>query len=492
MPGALDPRTPVLVGVAAVDADGAGLVDPVTPEALMVAAARAAAADAGAPDLLRRVGWVAVPEGSVPSDDPGRTVAATVGAPARTSLVHVGVTQHEPVALALARIAAGDLDAALVVGGETRASRARVGRAGGEFPVPPNGAPDEPLRPTGELMAQPEIDAGMWSAVEHYACIDAALGHAEGRSTSELLDDIAALWARFEEVAVHNPVAAFAGTRGVDGLRAPGPGNRLLAHPYAKWHSTQWTVDQAGALLLCSVATARAAGVAEDRWIFPRASLSSSFGLSLGRRAQIWRWPTMEVLGRAATEHLGRGPSDWDVLDLYSCFPAAVRVQQRELGLDPSGTPTVTGGMAFAGGPFNNYTYLSTAAVVDRLRDADGADPLGAVTTVSGLLTRGALAVWSTVPGDGLLLADVGAAAAAATATCPLTGEATGTASVAAATVTADPDGSPSGAFVLADLPDGTRWVGTSSDEGLWDAVTTTGLVGSAVEVDGRTCRPVG
>ena len=54
----LDPRTPVLVGVAAVDAASAGLADPVTPEALMIAAARAAAADAGAPDLLRRVGWV--------------------------------------------------------------------------------------------------------------------------------------------------------------------------------------------------------------------------------------------------------------------------------------------------------------------------------------------------------------------------------------------------------------------------------------------------
>jgi acetyl-CoA C-acetyltransferase len=470
----LDPRTPVLVGVAAVDAASAGLADPVMPEALMIAAARAAAADAGAPDLLRRVGWVAVPEGSEPVDDPGRTVADALGAPARTALVHVGVTQHAPVHLALERIRSGQLDAALVVGGESRASRSRVRKAGGEFPVPPAGTPDEPLRTGAELMAQPEIDAGMWAAVEHYACIEAALTHAEGRTPAETASQVDALWQRFEDVARANPLAAFVGNRNGD----------LLAHPYAKWHSTQWNVDQAGALLLCSAEAARAAGVPEDRWVFPRASLSCSLGLSLSRRADLHRWPTMGVLGQTAAGHLGRPPAEWDAIDLYSCFPAAVRVQQRELGLDPAGTPTVTGGMAFAGGPFNNYTYMSTAAVAAGLRASDGPDPLGAVTTVSGLLTRGALAVWSTRPGD-LLLDDVGAAAEDATATCPVTGDHHGPATVATATAT------PFRTYVLADLADGTRWVGTTEDPALNALVTGTeqGPVGVQVALDGATCR---
>ena len=470
----LDPRTPVLVGVAAVDAASAGLADPVTPEALMVAAARAAAADAGAPDLLRRVGWVAVPEGSEPIDDPARTVADALCAPARTALVHVGVTQHAPVHLALERIRSGQLDVALVVGGESRASRSRVRRAGGEFPTPPTGTPDEPLRTDAELMAQPEIDAGMWSAVEHYACIEAALTHAEGRTPAQTAAQVDELWTRFEAVARTNPLAAFVDNRNGD----------LLAHPYAKWHSTQWNVDQAAALLLCSVETARAAGVPEDRWVFPRASLSCSLGLSLSRRADLHRWPTMQVLGQTAAAHLGRPPSEWDAVDLYSCFPAAVRVQQRELGLDPDGTPTVTGGMAFAGGPFNNYTYLSTAAVVDALRSSVSPDPLGAVTTVSGLLTRGALAVWSSQPGE-LLLDDVGAAAEAATATCPVTGDHCGPATVATATAT------PFRTYVLADLADGTRWVGTTEDPALNELVRDpgSGPVGAALQVDGASCQ---
>ena len=67
----------------------------------------------------------------------------------------------------------------------------------------------------------------------------------------------------------------------------------------------------------------------------------------------------MAVLGRAAEARIGRPLRDLELAEVYSCFPAAVRVQQRELGLDLSGTPTVTGGMAFAGGPFNHFVLLS-------------------------------------------------------------------------------------------------------------------------------------
>ncbi len=104
----------------------------------------------------------------------------------------------------------------------------------------------------------------------------------------------------------------------------------------------------------------------------------------------------MEVLGRAAAARIGRPVAEVDRLELYSCFPAAVRVQQRALGLDPVGTPTVTGGMAFAGGPFNNFVLQSTAAMAHVLRDEPGA--LGAVTTVSGLLTKPGIGVWSATP----------------------------------------------------------------------------------------------
>lgn len=52
-----------------------------------------------------------------------------------------------------------------------------------------------------------------------------------------------------------------------------------------------------------------------------------------------------------------------DLLDLYSCFPSAVQVAQRELGLsqDDPRPLTVTGGLPFNGGPFNNYVMHAIA-----------------------------------------------------------------------------------------------------------------------------------
>jgi acetyl-CoA C-acetyltransferase len=166
----------------------------------------------------------------------------------------------------------------------------------------------------------------------------------------------------------------------------------------------------------------------------------------------------------------------------------AVRVQQRELGLDPARVLTVTGGMTFAGGPFNNFTYQATAAVVQRLR-ADP-DALGAVTTVSGLLTKPGLAVWgATPPEEPALVADFAAEAAAATAVREVTGTASGPARVASSTVAFEGD-DPVRVLVIADLPDGRRWVGVSHHPELRDRGLGEGLVGADVMVAGRECGP--
>ncbi len=489
---AVDPRTPVLVGVGTAQRNPSGSgepEEPIEPVDLMVEATLAALGDAGVAGLVDRVGSVAVPVGNWSYADPGRLVADRVGAAGATSvLVEIGVPQSTPIRVAAARIARGELDAALVVGGEAKATQLRRSRAG----LPPvetdqgQVEPDERWSPRGELMAQPEIDAGIWQPVEQYACIDNALRHAEGIDVAAHLDEIATLWQRFNRVAADFPDAAFPEPRDAAFLREPGPGNRPLAFPYAKWHSTQWAVDQAGALVLCSAALARELRVPVDRWVFPRVLVESSFGVSLTRRAELHRWPAMRVLADAAASHLRHPLTRIDHVELYSCFPAAVRVQQRELGLPLDGTPTVMGGMAFAGGPFNNFSYQSTAAIVGRLRDAPGTT--GLVTTVSGLLTKPGLAVWSTEPGRGALLADLGDLAADATATREVTGDHHGPATVATYTVTYA-DSEPSSAFVIADLDDGRRWIGTSQDPQLVRRGVGDGLIGATVQLDGGTCR---
>jgi acetyl-CoA C-acetyltransferase len=462
---------------------------------LMASACRSAADDAtgsesSARSLLSAVDRVSVPQGTFRYPDPARLVATHIGArEARSHLGELGVPQQTLVTSALQALAAGDSEVALVVGGEARAWARRAereGRAAVETPQP-GAAPDVVETREPDFVAQPEIDAGLMVPVQQYAMIENALRHAEGHSIAEHRDEVSALWARFNEVAGTNPRAAFPEARSASSMRDPGPGNFPLAFPYNKWHASQWTVDQAAALLLCTADAARRFGVPTDRWVFPLVGLDAGHAVALSARRLLHRWPAMGVLGRATEDRLGRPLADVEFLEVYSCFPAAVRVQQRELALPLDGTPTVTGGMAFAGGPFNNFTYQATCDVVARLRAEPGT--VGVVTTVCGLLTKPGIAAWSAVPdGRPPLLADLAAEAAEATPVLPVLPSHYGKATVASYTVTYDGD-RPATVKIIADTPAGDRCLAVADDPALAEQAVRSELIGLAVQVAGGAFR---
>jgi acetyl-CoA C-acetyltransferase len=472
-------RQPVLAGVGV-------CFDDADPTELMVRAATAAAADAGATALLARVEEIAMPRGTWTAKNPGSVVAQRIGAPrARTVIADVGVPQQTLVSRALRSVLDGTAEVVLVLGAEARAWASAQQRAGLD-PQQPDGAtpPDEVLSPARTIVSESEIAARFWEPVQQYATIDQALLHAEGGNVAE----IDALWARFNAVAATNPNAAFPQRRDAKCLRDASGDNRPLAAPYRKWHSTQWAVNQSAALLICSAAAARAAGVDPARVLYPVVALESSMLATLPERGELHRWPAMQVLGTTATKALGGRPLDSiEHVELYSCFPAAVRVQQRELGLPVDGTPTITGGMAFAGGPFNNFTYQATAAIANRLRDNPGS--LGLVTTVSGLLTKPGLMVWSGTPTRDVLVADLADEADAATLRRECVVGYQGTATVVSCTAVYD-NGAPSEAIVIADTDDGRRCVARTGHPDFAHAADGMHLIGQRVVVNGASCGP--
>lgn len=493
----MDVRTPVLAGVGTSYADAEAVE-------LMVDAARAAGVDSGAAGLLAATQRVVVPRGTWSYRDPARIVAERIGAPeATTVLVDVGIPQQTILDEVMAAMLAGDLDVAVVVGGEAKARSARIGRqrtrgdTTGMAQVFSRGGteeatateidqgdvrPDVHQQPTGDLVDAVEIEAGLWAPVEQYALIESALAAHEQVSPQALRRDIAQLYERLNRVARSNPDAAFPEPITAEQLATFSSSNRPLAFPYAKWHASQWTVDQAAAVLLCTTAAADRFGVPADRRVHPLVGLSSSHLVPVSRRRDLHRWPAMRVLGTAAADRLGHRLDQCRHVELYSCFPSAVRVQQRELGFDADRTPTITGGMSFAGGPFNSYVLQSMATMVGRLRAEGGR---AVVTSVSGLLTKPGLGVWAAMP-DGAppLLDDLAAAAAAETDTVPVVPAHHGAARVAACTVTYE-GLDPAGLVALLDTPDGARVIARSSDSGLLDRATTAGLVGDDVPVAG-------
>jgi acetyl-CoA C-acetyltransferase len=465
--GMLDRRTPVLVGVGT-------CVDDAEAVELMVRACVAAGEDAGSTRLLEAVERVAVPQGTWSYTDPGRIVAARIGAPsATTHLVGIGIPQQALVNQALGAILAGDLDVAVIVGGEAKA-RAKRGSAPD---IDQRGArPDVHQVAEGEILAPAELAAGLVVPVEQYALMESARRAADGITIDAQRREIAALWSRFASVASARPMT-------VDALLSFGPEHRPLAFPYGKWHVSQWTVDQAAALLLCSVEAAERFGVDRSRWIFPLVGVESSASVSLTKRRHLARWPAMRLLGEAAAERIGHPLAECAHAEVYSCFPVAVRVQQRELGLPFDGTPTITGGMTFAGGPFNNFVLQATAAMAHRLRSEPG---LGLVTTVSGMLTKPGLAVWSSESdGQPPLVADFAAGATAATETVPVVAAYDGPATIAAYTVTYT-GLDPRDVIAILETRAG-RVIARTADPTFVAAALSEEIVGTAVTVSGNT-----
>ena len=113
---ALDPRTPVLVGIGVVQRREKDWTQALEPLDLMIEAVRAAGEDCGAPALLADVELVSVPRGRWTYANPGRAIADAVGAKSAQSLLStVGVLQQTLVANACSRIANGEIDRKSVV-----------------------------------------------------------------------------------------------------------------------------------------------------------------------------------------------------------------------------------------------------------------------------------------------------------------------------------------------------------------------------------------
>src|SRR5260370_3097959 len=77
-----------------------------------------------------------------------------------------------------------------------------------------------------------------------------------------------ALRSTYSDVASHNPNAWLKRRFAPEEITTPTPENRLIAWPYTKLMVANPTVNMGGAVLLTSLAKARAAGVPEEKLIY--------------------------------------------------------------------------------------------------------------------------------------------------------------------------------------------------------------------------------
>ncbi|WP_110208477.1 acetyl-CoA acetyltransferase [Nocardioides daejeonensis] len=465
----MDPRTPVLVGGGQLTVR----VDAPEPVDMIVAALRAAAQDAGAPALAEAVASVRIPKMlSWKYRDPGALVAERLGTELRHSVYTGDGGSHSQALVndAAADILAGRVEVVAVAGAEAWRTRMALKKAGErpDWTVQADDVPVPEKRPSVAMWDETELRAGLDRPAYVYPLFEQALRLATGASRAEHLRAVSKLWSRFSEVAAGNPYAWSREPLTAEQIAMPTPENRLVCDPYTKVMNSNNFVDQAAAVLLCSVEAARRHGVPEDRWVFVRSGAEGADRSRIVERARLDGSPAIRhaaarALALADVELAELGP-----VDVYSCFPSAVQVAAREIGLplaDPRRPLTITGGLSFAGGPWNNYVTHAIAAMVGAVRESGRP---GLVTANSGYLTKHAIGVYAPSPGSGFRRESV-QDAVDEEPTAPVT-EAVTEASpgvLEAWTVVRDRTGEPEQGLAAIRLADGSRTLARTSDVAL-------------------------
>jgi acetyl-CoA C-acetyltransferase len=237
--------------------------------------------------------------------------------------------------------------------------------------------------------------------------------------------------------------------------------------PYTKYMNAIIAVDQAAALLIMSAGKARALGIDAERWVYPLAAADACDKWFVSERADLSQSPAIAACGRRLFEETGIGIDDIAHFDLYSCFPSAVQMARDALGIaaDDPRPLTVTGGLAYHGGPGNNYCTHAIAETAARIRTDRKA--LALVSGVGWYMSKHSLGLYGGEPPRGgwrradpkALQAEIDGTPGVAVAQ-----EADGAGRIESYTVMHDRDDRPVRGIVIGRLQDGRRFVANTPD----------------------------
>jgi acetyl-CoA C-acetyltransferase len=484
------PNTPVIVGVGFYQNHAENPLECPEPYQLMINAVRDAAKDAGSDDVLAQIESISVEQGMWQYKNPGKLVADAIGCPnAKSILADLGVLQLNPLFDLLEAIKSGKQNIGLVTGGEAkyRELRAKITSVEVTNTVQSDDTPPPDVyHPTPDPFAtKVESDAGIFMPGELFAVIESALRHKKGLDVETHRDKLGELYSSFSEIAAKNPHAWSQEVVPADEIRNAVGKNAMLNFPYTKKHNSQWNVNQAVAIIVCSYEKAKALGLKEAQWIYPVSAVQSRHVLCLAEQKTLYSHLGTEMAGQRAYALAGIANKDINAADLYSCFPSAVQSFAYDLKLEGVCPWSVTGSMAFAGGPYNHGALDGVARMVEVLRKGEGMTEkrFGLTSNLSGIFGKQAVAIFSNKPNaNGYCFEDITDEVKARDLPLPTIGDYVGEATVVGYTVSYHKENITHG-FVYCDTSDGKRTVAKSMDKDLLELMTQKEFVGLKVNI---------
>jgi len=394
---------PVIVGVGQLTSKVTKVDGAPSPLEMLETVSYRAAADAGL-DSLRAVDTIAsLPVFYWDEANPAAALAEHLKLDVRRQILtgdggEVGVVLLNWIA---GQILDGRTGTALLVMSNNMKTVALGVRSGVQV-IWPGGGHGEPELLHAErkkAVADDEEALGIVRPIQFYPIIENAIRAGRGQTIAEHRQYLGRLFAPFTEVAARNPYAWFPTAYTAEQLITATPDNRMVCFPYTKRLNAVIDVDQAAALLVTSRGEARRLGIPEDKWVhWWGGADAAERAYYVSSRPSLDEAPGVADCHVSALRNAEVAVDEIAAFDLYSCFPAAVQIAMKVLGLsidDPRGL-TVTGGLPYAGGPGTGYNIASLAAMTDRLR-AVPAD-IGLVTGNGMYVSKHSASVLSTVP----------------------------------------------------------------------------------------------
>jgi len=390
---------PVLVGAAQItQRKGA---DPVAdPLGLMIQASRLALADTGSVAPVRLIDTVCVVNSFSRDDEkvPEMLGRALGIAPREAVYSLIGGNTPQMVVNRYSRdIAAGRKQGVLIAGAEAIYAMVRAARGKASLDWPDNitwrqvrqaGLPvnfDTLLRLGCEHEARRLCEAGrmylepvnlaedafdLFMPQFMYPFFETALRAQAGRTPEEHRSWLGARCERQARIAAQNPHAWRRKPVVAGEIAEVTAENRYVVYPYTVRMMANINVDQAAAVILTSDAVADECGVDPAHRVYPMGGAEFSNIRHVSRRPCLYDSPAVTEASRLALGQAGLTLNDIGVFDLYSCFPSAVEIARRAVGIpeDDGRDLSVTGGLPYFGGPGNNYTLHAIASVADHIR----------------------------------------------------------------------------------------------------------------------------
>ena len=384
----------VVIGVSAIQQKG-GFENLDEALLLMDQAVKEALSDSGNKSVKDYIDEIRIPKGFWRYRDPGKWIAKNndfQGIPT-TYVTKIGVLQQNLINEACLKIENGEINASIILGGEARYKQLRsVIEKKEYFETKLDENPDFYIKAKEDLYGDGELEELGAMAVGYYATMETAIRKNDDEKIEEHQNNIASMYEEFSKVASNNEDAWLDHPYSKKEILETSKKNKMLAYPYNKLHCTSWNVNQSAALIICSEELANKLEIDNKKRVYPISSSENNHMIAIQQRPKLYESIGMIYAAKSVNKMMEKLDIRLDAYDLYSCFPAAVKMFSKSLELGSEIPKTITGSMPYAGGPLNSFVIHSTVKMIQKIRALEVRH--GLVTGVSGMMTKQSFCVW--------------------------------------------------------------------------------------------------